>query len=391
MLEFLYRMATIRTRAAAKAPEAMEREGTEDTIEDAPQQEEIIEETVVEKPKKTTRKKATPKKKSTPKQAAPKPKEIRDFMAQQAEINSTILEQLRQLNQKDKCGQTNIAQGMGGQACSQTSKGRSGLKNHSGKRVCITDSSSGSDSDGTDSDNESLVRRDISQANSLLQARFNRTTGKHKSARRIERDIKANRPFAFLDREVQRQLAKENAHPEELTLIHHLEGLVAMVSARCVEQNVKAMLNHVHQILRDSQVHTWAKIRKWSNETLVKTATEEWQWIDSDNITQARNSHYMVQSLQDTEEIIPCPAFSRGTCTYDTSHFGIAGMMAHICAFCHALEGNREVHYSKSCGKRRASSNYFRHKDEGGQGNKKDRNKFKGFGKDGNEEKGSKN
>lgn len=312
-------------------------------------------------------------------------------MRQQAQINSSILDQLRQLNDKDKCGQTHIAWGSGGQPASLPVEHKGKTKSKRSKIIPLSASSSESESEPSDSDNESVIRRDVSEANALLQARFTKTTGKQKSARRIERDIKSNRPFAFLDREVQRKLIKENFHPEELTLIHHLEGLVGMVSARCVEPQIKGMLNHIYQVLRDSQVHSWTKIRSWSNETLVKTATQEWEWFDSDNIVQLRNSHYMIQSLYDTDDVIPCVACNKGQCASATSHFGTEGMMAHICAFCQALEGMTEQHQSKSCGKRQSSSNYFRHKDEGGQATRKDKSKYKNIGRDNHEEKGSKN
>lgn len=392
-------MASVRTRNASKVVEVevhQEENGGELISEEQNGGNEIQEVPIVEKPKKTGKKKATPKKKAAPRQQAPKPKEIRDFMQNQAEINASILEQLRQLNQSDKCGQTSIAKGSGGQAGSISieRKGKKRMKKQYGKTVYadnVTESSSESESEDSDYDNESIVRRDISEANALLQARFTKTTGKHKSAKRIERDIKSGRPFAYLDREVQRQLNKENCHPEELTLIHHVEGLIGMVSARCVEPKIKGMVGHIHQILRDCQVHNWSKIRKWSNETLVKTATEEWQWSDNDNITQARNSHYMIQSLQETEEILPCPAFNKGQCVYDTSHFSTIGMLAHVCAFCFALEGMGEGHQSKGCGKRRSSSNYFRHKDDGAQQFKKEKGKHKNFHRESVDDKGSKN
>lgn len=62
---------------------------------------------VILKPKKKTPVKRAPRKKPGPKPeaqklTAPKPKEISDFMRQQAEINSSILQELQQLR-KDKC------------------------------------------------------------------------------------------------------------------------------------------------------------------------------------------------------------------------------------------------------------------------------------------------
>lgn len=392
-------MATTRTRTGAKVVEVEVHQdgnggGNGIEVENGAGNDDIQEIPNIEKPKKVTRKKSTPKKRGPPKPAAPKPKEVREFMQNQAEINASILEQLRQLNQKDKCGQTNNARGSGGQAGIPLAenKGRKRGRGTVDKRVCDdTETSSQSDSDDSQSDGESVVRRDISEANALLQARFTKTTGKHKSAKRIERDIRSGRPFAFLDREVQRQLVKDNCHPEELTLIHHVEGLVGMVSARCADPKLKGMINHVHQILIDCQVHYWPKIRKWSNETLVKTATQEWEWLDNDNITQARNSNYMIQSLQDTEDMIPCPAFNRGQCASENSHFSTLGMLAHVCAFCYALEGIKDHHQAKSCGKRRSSSNYFRHKDEGGQQNRKEKIKYKNFSRENVEDRGSKN
>lgn len=377
-------MAATGTRAATKSRQTTPQEDP-DAIEEIEVQAEVHEPPPKEK---TVKKKATPKKRAkTTRQPAPKPAEIREFMRQQAEVNDSILQQLQRLTNKDKCGQPYLNSGVGGQAIIETTNSK-GNKNKARSRQVEVSSDSSSESE---SDNESMIRKDITEANSLLQARFNKTTGRHKSARRIERDIKSNRPFAFLEREVQRQLAKENVHPEELPMMVHLEGLVGLVSAQCVDSKTKAMLGHVHQVIKDSQVHSWCKIRKWSNETLVKTATQEWDWVEQEKIVQARNSHYIVQNLFENENVFPCPDFNKTQCSIENSHYGVMGSLVHICGFCYALEGLKEPHPAKSCGKRRSSSNYFRHKDDGSQNLKKDKGRFKGYSKDTSEERSAKN
>lgn len=135
----------------------------------------------------------------------------------------------------------------------------------------------------------------MTEANGLLSARFTKHTGKVKSSRFIEQSIILNRPYAFLDRDNQRVLVREGVHREELLRIDHIEGLSAMISYQCQDTRVKAMLNHLCQMIRDSQVHPWSKVTKLSNDTLVRMATKEWGWQDHYQITQARNSHYMIQ------------------------------------------------------------------------------------------------
>lgn len=265
-------MANTRKRAAAKVSETQEMEeheaenngienGTNDNGNGSLEVQAEIHQPPPENrvdPKPKGRKKATPKKKTAPRQTAPKANEIRDFMRQQAEINSSILTQLKQLNE-DKCAKSVIAQGTGGQVNESRKVGKQ-PRSGSGKAV-YSQSSSDSESDDSDFDNESTIRRDISDANAMLQTRFNKTTGKQKSAKRLEKEIKANRPYAFLDRDVQRKLNRENIHPEELGLMHHLEGMIGMVSAQCTEYRTKAMLNHIYQVAKDSQVHSWTKVR----------------------------------------------------------------------------------------------------------------------------------
>lgn len=152
-----------------------------------------------------------------------------------------------------------------------------------------------------------------------------------------------------------------------------------MSHAQCNEPRLKGMLAHVYQIIRDRQVHPWVKVRKWSNETLVKSATQEWDWSDAAKITQARNSQYMIQTMHDAEGVIPCPEYNKGNCICEVSHFGVMGTLAHVCAFCYALDGLKEPHQSCLCGKRRSSSNYFRHRDDNGAQNRKEKPKNKSW------------
>lgn len=218
----------------------------------------------------------------------------------------------------------------------------------------------------------------MTEANSLLQARFNRTKGKEKSLKQIEQDIKTNRPFAYLDRDIQRQIIKSNQHPEELSFLNHVEGLIQMAGHRCGDSQLRGLLEHISHITKDIHFHNWAKVRKWSNKVVVNTATGEWAWDQNDMFMQERNSQYVIQNDEiDTELIATCSLYNKGFCRHNAKHYEPDVTFVHACAFCFGIDGSREPHQSRVCGKRRSSANYFRLKEEAkdSQYDKKGKNK----------------
>lgn len=329
-----------------------------------------------------SKKKETPRPKASVRNASQK--EIREFMENQARINETILQQLQAIgsSQKDKCGRASIS-GKGEQANSSGGRG-SGVK---AKPPVVEDiliqtpSSGSSDSDENTSDYETLARADMTEANELLKAHFKNTTGRVKTSKRIENDIRNNRPYAYLARDTQRFLIKEGAHPEELSYSLHIEGFTAMIRSICANHSVRAMVDHLHQLIRDSQVHPWHKVRRWSNEVLVKTAIHEWQWTEGDKITQAKTAQYMIgNTSHDSEALQPCFQFNKGACPIEFTHYDGGQTAAHICSFCFLLDGSREAHQAKNCGRRRSSANYFKSRDENPHLGKKEKFKGKGAG-----------
>lgn len=242
-------------------------------------------------------------------------------MARQADINTTILQQLQSIADKqDKCGSNEVSSGASSdKRVGAVGGGVSGRNNS--QRTVILDHSSESDSDSNDSDNESEIRRNCEEANGLLQARFKKITGRKKSAKTVESDIRKNRPYAYLDRDTQRQLNRTDSHPEELSFVNHVEGLTAMIEHKAIDSQVRGMLIHVNQIIRDSNVHPWDRIRKWSNEIIFRTAIGEWKWSDYENIIQAKNAQYLIQVAGEMDEGQPCPEFNKGVCVYSGSHY----------------------------------------------------------------------
>lgn len=192
-----------------------------------------------------------------------------DFIQQQSAINKLILEQLQGLRDKSDLhnGDSGVVQMPGG----------SGMGIVQGEKVKIVqlndnDISSDSDSSDVESDPEERARKDIKEANSMIQAHFTKHKGKLKSCKKIEQEIKANRPFGFLDRDRQRHVIRDNLHPEELPFLYHLEGLISMSSCKCTEVEIKGMIDHIYQLVRDAQVHNWISMQKWSNHVVVRTA-----------------------------------------------------------------------------------------------------------------------
>lgn len=289
---------------------------------------------------------------------------VRSFMKEQATVNQAILGQLADLK-KDKCGR--VSSGFVGESNEKRIGG--------GTRKVKTVIQPPSESDITsqynvdseiDSDVEARIESEMNDAHSLLQPKFGKVQGRTRTVKQIEDIVNQNRPFAFLDRERQRDLTRQGTHPEELDIFSHIEGLTAMAANQCKDNGMKGILAHIHQIIKDSQVHQWQRVRRWSNDVVFRIAMNTWSWESSSHeISLERHSQYVVPYVAaETEPTYPCFTYNRGDCKHDGNHLSGGTMLVHICSFCFALDGSKESHVSRSCGRRRSSSNYFKGRDD---------------------------
>lgn len=202
--------------------------------------------------------------------------------------------------------------------------------------------SSSRSSESSLSDPEAQVRR----AMELMEPRFHHHKGKH-SAR--DDKLARYRPFAFLDRELQRDIIK-SGHPEELTLTQHLTGLCAMAKDQCDEfGSVYAMLSHVIQLLEDHTYMQWPKVRAFSNTVVSNIARGNWKWVDDKMIERCRNNIYMrARSSDESTWSVPCPRYNRGRCDQQESHSVGEVEMRHVCMFC-AANGFENAHTLRAC------------------------------------------
>lgn len=213
-------------------------------------------------------------------------------------------------------------------------------------------SSIGSESDEVDGE--------VKRALEMMRPRFRKHRGKYGS--RDDRVIKA-RPFAYLDRELQREIARKG-HPEELQFNHHLNGLCRMAIERLDERSeAYGLINHISQILEDSEFLQWSSIRPFSNTVISNVARGKWHWGDEKSIEKCRNNQYMRgRNLDVSVWSVPCPLFNRGRCDEEETHDVGVVQMRHVCAFC-ATSGYENGHTNRACQKRKGnfgSSNYGR-------------------------------
>ena len=282
-------------------------------------------------------------------------------LQKQARINKKILTQLHRLEtasharegatsseNKAKCGQDYSL--VKSQSSSKDKVSKTGGKT---KKYIATEIDSDSETEDSESeeDNEAKARKDIRAANSLLQAEFSSNTGNSKTAS-------------------QRSITKDSGHPEELSFLYHVEGLSAMAAKEGANTKAGGIMQHVSQIMRDVSSQRWKKVRKWSNKVVVKTAIGEWDWEKStSDINQLRNSVYVEPCPpSDQDFTYPCYSYNKGECKNECTHFEPGITFEHCCEFCFAIDGSREYHTSKTCGKRRSSSNYFKIRAEGTDG-----------------------
>lgn len=286
---------------------------------------------------------------------------VKSFMEEQSDVNRAILNQLAAL--RDKCGF--VSPGInGGESAKGQSLGGTGKGNEKKASEPTPEISESEESD-VDSEMEAKIQSDMSEAQACLQPKFVKNTGRQNNIKKIEQKVTQNRPYAFLDREKQRDLARQNVHPEELDILNHVEGLVAMAGAMTDDNQIKGLLNHIHQAVIDSQVHKWPRVRRWSNQVIFKVATGSWDWESYNVIAQERNSQYVIcYPTNEKEPSYPCFGYNKGECRYENDHFSAGTLLAHVCAFCYSLDGSKEPHISKSCGKHRSSSNYFRMRED---------------------------
>lgn len=334
--------------------------------------------------------KKTAKKTTAPRQSAIQV--VKGFIEQQAVVNQNILDQLAQL--KDKCDHVSSGglEGESSRGVSGRSTGNTKKSKDSVNEVQVLSESDESDDSEVDPELEARIDAEIQDAQSQLKAKFTKNSGRPRTVKQIEKQVNQKRPYAYLGREKQRDLARQGVHPEELDILNHVEGLTAMASEIITDTTGKGILVHIHQTIQDCQVHRWPRVRSWSNQVLFKIATESWDWDSSNEIMQERNSIYVVPySGSETEHVYPCYAYNRGECKHETGHFAGGTQLVHICAFCFSLDGSREGHISRSCGRRRSSSNYFRTRDEREPSDKKQKFRFKNNARENNEEKQSKN
>lgn len=330
--------------------------------------------------RKPTPKKKKPVAKQTPKKTSarqksnkvPPTEELWGFIQQQALINQTVLDELQGL--KDK---SSVLSGDKGSKNRSEGNREEGDKGKSVGKLSDLEVLSNTDTSDSDSDIEARVTQDMGEASALLQPRFTKHKGKNKSLKKIEKQIELSRPFNYLDRDTQRHVSRENMHPEELPFFYHIEGSLPFAAEKCVNSEVKGIIEHIHQVVRDVQVHNWLAVRRWSNQVIVRTAVGDWQWNDADRLQRARHSQYLVQQqTADLENQYPCYMFNRASCRHEGTHYGADAIFIHTCPFCFALDGARENHPMRVYAKRRSSSAYFRNRDENKDFNPDARNRF---------------
>lgn len=153
--------------------------------------------------------------------------------------------------------------------------------------------------------------------------------------------------------------------------------MLAFAAERCNDREAKGVIEHIHQVVKDIQVHNWLAVRGWSNQVIVRTALGDWHWTKFDRLQQARHSQYLIQQpTADLENQYPCYLFNRANCRHENTHFSADAIFIHCCSFCFAIDGAKENHPMRTCAKRRSSAAYFRTRVESTDFNPDARNRF---------------
>lgn len=197
------------------------------------------------------------------------------------------------------------------------------------------------------------IEAQVSQALDMMEPRFATHKGK---SRHSDDSIKSYRPFAFLERERQREIIR-SGHPEELTFVQHITGLCLMaleyIDDRCYTFWV---LQHVIQILEDHEYIQWPLTRAFSNTVISNIARGKWAWDDEKLIERCRSNNYMRRRAQDdTAWSVPCPRFNKGRCEEQDSHSVGQVLMRHVCTHC-AMNGYENPHTLRACSRRKGTA-----------------------------------
>lgn len=196
------------------------------------------------------------------------------------------------------------------------------------------------------------VEAQVSQALDMMEPRFATHKGK---SRCTDDSIKNYRPFAFLERERQREIIRHD-HPEELSFIQHITGLCLM-ALECVDDRCNAywILQHVIQILEDNEYIQWPHTRAFSNTVISNIARGRWAWDDEKLIERCRSNNYMRRRAQEEPTwTVPCPRFNKGRCEEQDSHAVGQVTMRHVCTHC-AMNGYENPHTLRACSRRKGT------------------------------------
>lgn len=209
------------------------------------------------------------------------------------------------------------------------------------------------------------VEAQVGQALDMMEPRF----ATHKGKPRYSDDsIQSYRPFAFLEREKQRENIR-HGHPKELTFVQHVTGLCTM-ALEYIDDRCKTywVLQHVIQILEDHEYIQWQQTRAFSNTVISNIARGRWAWDDEKLIERCRSNNYMRRRTQEESAwIVPCPRFNKGRCDEQDSHYVGQVHMRHMCTHC-AMNGYENPHTLRACSHRKgtasASSQYKGNEEE---------------------------
>lgn len=201
------------------------------------------------------------------------------------------------------------------------------------------------------SDSESnSTQAQVQAAMGMLNPRFTKHTGN--TGKHDER-VQRYRPFAYLDRERQRDIVR-HSHPDELTLNQHLGGLCAMATEELDPNNpAMGIVQHIAQLLEDIEFIPWQNVRAFSNTVITNIAKSRWWWGQDTRIEQCRTNQYMRYKVSEEPQwSVPCPAYNKGRCNYEHSHSIGEVYMKHFCAYC-SVFAQESSHTSRACNKKK--------------------------------------
>lgn len=137
---------------------------------------------------------------------------------------------------------------------------------------------------------DSDIEAQVQTAMGMMEPKF-----RHYKGKQLSRDdyIKRNRPFFFLGREQQRNILRKG-HPEELSFVQHISGLIAMaLDIMDNSHEAYGIINHVGQLLDDSGFVNWETSRAFSNSVVLNVAKGKWSWCSERAIESCRTNFYM--------------------------------------------------------------------------------------------------